>query len=288
MDAGPDAFLAVAESGSFSTAAERLFLTQPAVSKRIAQLEQQLGTRLFDRVGRRIRLTEAGEALLPRARQVLLDLEDMSRAISNLTGTVSGTLRIGTSHHIGLHRLPPVLRRFSREYPDVKLDIHFIDSEEAWEAVLHGDLEMGVVTLPPQPDPRLHSQAVWQDPLVFMAAPEHPLARLDRVTLETLTGYSAILPSPVTFTRRIVESLFEEQALTLNISMSTNYLETIHMMVSIGLGWSVLPETMLDDSVVRLNVDTALPVRRLGVVTHPGRSRSNAAGAFLDILNSGG
>ena len=282
------AFLAVAESGSFSTAAERLFLTQPAVSKRIAQLEQQLGTRLFDRVGRRIRLTEAGEALLPRARQVLLDLEDMSRAISNLTGTVSGTLRIGTSHHIGLHRLPPVLRRFAREYPDVKLDIHFIDSEEAWEAVLHGDLEMGVVTLPPQPDPRLHSQAVWQDPLVFMAAPEHPLARLDRVTLETLTGYSAILPSPVTFTRRIVESLFEEQALTLNISMSTNYLETIHMMVSIGLGWSVLPETMLDDSVVRLNVDTALPVRRLGVVTHPGRSRSNAAGAFLDILNSGG
>ena len=282
------AFLAVAESGSFSTAAERLFLTQPAVSKRIAQLEQQLGPRLFDRVGRRIRLTEAGEALLPRARQVLLDLEDMSRAISNLTGTVSGTLRIGTSHHIGLHRLPPVLRRFSREYPDVKLDIHFIDSEEAWEAVLHGDLEMGVVTLPPQPDPRLHSQAVWQDPLVFMAAPEHPLARLDRVTLETLTGYSAILPSPVTFTRRIVESLFEEQALTLNISMSTNYLETIHMMVSIGLGWSVLPETMLDDSVVRLNVDTALPVRRLGVVPHPGRSRSNAAGAFLDILNSGG
>ena len=170
----------------------------------------------------------------------------------------------------------------------MKLDIHFIDSEEAWEAVLHGDLEMGVVTLPPQPDPRLHSQAVWQDPLVFMAAPEHPLARLDRVTLETLTGYSAILPSPVTFTRRIVESLFEEQALTLNISMSTNYLETIHMMVSIGLGWSVLPETMLDDSVVRLNVDTALPVRRLGVVTHPGRSRSNAAGAFLDILSSGG
>ena len=278
------AFLAVAESGSFSTAAERLFLTQPAVSKRIAQLEQQLGTRLFDRVGRRIRLTEAGEALLPRARQVLLDLEDMSRAISNLTGTVSGTLRIGTSHHIGLHRLPPVLRHFSREYPEVKLDIHFIDSEEAWEAVLHGDLEMGVVTLPPQPDPRLHSQAVWQDPLVFMAAPEHPLARLERVPLETLTGYSAILPSPVTFTRRIVESLFEEQALTLNISMSTNYLETIHMMVSIGLGWSVLPETMLDDSVVRLNVDTALPVRRLGVVTHPGRSRSNAAGAFLDNL----
>ena len=282
------AFLAVAESGSFSTAAERLFLTQPAVSKRIAQLEQQLGTRLFDRVGRRIRLTEAGEALLPRARQVLLDLEDMGRAISNLTGTVSGTLRIGTSHHIGLHRLPPVLRRFSREYPDVKLDIHFIDSEEAWEAVLHGDLEMGVVTLPPQPDPRLHSQAVWQDPLVFMAAPEHPLARLDRVTLETLTGYSAILPSPVTFTRGIVERLFDEHNLKLNIAMSTNYLETIHMMVSIGLGWSVLPATMVDGSVVELAVDVPLPERELGVVIHPARTRSNAAKAFLQALEASG
>jgi len=278
-------FMAVAENQSFSGAAERLYLTQPAVSKRIAQLEQQLGTRLFDRVGRRIRLTEAGQALLPRARQVLLDLEDMGRAISNLTGQVSGTLRIGTSHHIGLHRLPPVLRRFSREYPEVKLDIHFIDSEEAWEAVLHGDLEMGVVTLPPQPDPRLQSLVVWDDPLVFMAAPEHPLACEARLELETFTRYSAILPSPVTFTRRIVESLFQDRKLHLNISMSTNYLETIHMMASIGLGWSVLPETMLDDSVVRLNVDTELPVRRLGVVTHPGRSRSNAAGAFLEILS---
>lgn len=280
-------FTAVAENGSFSIAAERLFLTQPAISKRIAQLEQQLGTRLFDRVGRRIRLTEAGRALLPRARQVLLDLEDMSREISNLTGQVAGTLRIGTSHHIGLHRLPPVLRRFSRDYPQVKLDIDFIDSEEAWEAVLHGDLEMGVVTLPPQPDPRLHSQVVWDDPLVFMCAPEHPLAGRTNLPLALLTDYSAILPSPVTFTRGIVESLFREHDLELNISMSTNYLETIHMMVSIGLGWSVLPETMLDDSVVRLNVDTPLPLRQLGVVTHPGRSRSNAARAFLAILDSG-
>lgn len=279
------AFMAVAENSSFSIAAEKLFLTQPAVSKRIAQLEQQLDTRLFDRVGRRTTLTEAGRALLPRARRVLLELEDMGRAISNLTSHVGGTLRIGTSHHIGLHRLPPVLRRFSRDYPDVRLDIHFIDSEEAWESVLHGELEMGVVTLPPVPDRRLHSEVVWDDPLVFMAAPDHPLAQRRALPLETLTGHNAILPSLATFTRRIVESLFRERELALNISMSTNYLETIHMMASIGLGWSVLPETMLDDSVVRLDVDTPLPMRQLGVVTHPSHSRSSAARAFLDTLH---
>ena len=278
------AFMGVAETGSFSAAAERLYITQPAISKRIALLEQQLGARLFDRVGRQIQLTEAGRSLLPRARQVLMDVEDMARAIHDLSGSVTGKLRIGTSHHIGLHRLPPVLRQFSRDYPQVELDIHFIDSEEAWEGVLHGELEMGVVTLPPQQDERLQSDVIWRDPLVFMCAPEHPLAKVDNITLETLTGYSAILPSPVTFTRRIVESLFEEQALTLNISMSTNYLETIHMMASIGLGWSVLPATMVDRGMIQLPVNVPLPERQLGVVTHPARSQSNAAQAFLRAL----
>ncbi|MZR61610.1 LysR family transcriptional regulator [Alcanivorax sp. DP30] len=279
------AFMAVAETGSFSAAAERLYITQPAISKRIAMLEQQLEARLFDRVGRQIKLTEAGRALLPRARQVLMDVEDMARAIHDLSGEVSGKLRIGTSHHIGLHRLPPVLRQFSRDYPKVTLDIHFIDSEEAWEGVLHGELEMGVVTLPPQPDERLHSQVIWQDPLVFMCAPEHPLAKQNNLTLEALTGHSAILPSPVTFTRGIVERLFDEHNLKLDIAMSTNYLETIHMMVSIGLGWSVLPATMVDSGVVELAVDAPLPERQLGVVTHPARSQSNAAQAFLRALH---
>tara|TARA_R110002073_G_scaffold25832_2_gene85217 strand:+ start:82855 stop:83730 length:876 start_codon:yes stop_codon:yes gene_type:complete len=278
------AFLAVADSGSFTAAAERLFLTQPAISKRIAQLEDQLGARLFDRIGRQVHLTEAGHALLPRARQVIRDLDDMSRAISGLSGEVSGTLRIGTSHHIGLHRLPPVLRQFSREFPKVQLDIHFIDSEEAWEGVLHGDLELGVVTLPPIADDRVYSEAIWNDPLVFMAAPEHPLATEQHVSLEMLTQYAALLPSPVTFTRRIVEALFREQSLTLNISMSTNYLETIHMMVSIGLGWSLLPATMLDEQVVKLATDESVMHRQLGFVTHPGRSLSNAAQRFLEIL----
>nr|WP_040296839.1 LysR family transcriptional regulator [Alcanivorax hongdengensis] len=278
------AFMAVAETGSFSAAAERLYITQPAISKRIALLEQQLEARLFDRVGRQIQLTEAGRALLPRARQVLMDVEDMARAIHDLSGEVAGKLRIGTSHHIGLHRLPPVLRQFSRDYPQVKLDIHFIDSEEAWEDVLHGELEMGVVTLPPQPDERLYSEKIWEDPLVFMCAPEHPLARAKDITLETLPRHSAILPSPITFTRGIVEKLFDEHNLKLDIAMSTNYLETIHMMVSIGLGWSVLPATMVDSSVVQLDVDVPLPCRQLGVVIHPGRSQSNAAKAFLEAL----
>ena len=116
-------FLAIAESGSFSEAGERLHLTQPAVSKRIAALESQLGVRLFDRVGREVSLTEAGRALLPRAYQILNVLDDTRRALTNLSGEVSGRLVLATSHHIGLHRLPPLLRAFTRAHPQVALDM---------------------------------------------------------------------------------------------------------------------------------------------------------------------
>jgi DNA-binding transcriptional LysR family regulator len=277
------AFVTVAEQGSFTAAADRLFLTQPAVSKRIALLEGQLHARLFDRVGRRVALTEAGEALLPRARRILVELEDTERAIDNLSGAVAGRLRIGTSHHIGLHRLPPVLRRFSAAWPEVRLDIRFVDSEEAYQAVMQGELELGLVTLPPRTEPGTETRVIWHDPLVFMAAPDHPLAD-GPLALEALARHPALLPSPATFTRRIVEGLFREQGLQLTVSMSTNYLETIHMMVSVGLGWSVLPATMLDDRVQVLELPGVALSRDLGVVRHPARSLSNAAGRFLEVL----
>lgn len=282
------AFLEVARAESFSQAAEALHLTQPAISKRISGLEESLGVELFDRVGRRITLTEAGRALLPRARQLLLELEDMRRMVANLAGPITGTLKVGTSHHIGLHRLPPALRAFSTHYRDVRLDLRFIDSEEAYEAVLSGDLELGIVTLPPVPDDRLIAREVWDDPLAFVAGIEHPLAKQKKVTLADLTQHAAILPSSSTFTRQIASKLFQESGLQLQVSMTTNYLETIKMMASIGLGWSVLPASMAapDTSgelkILKIN---GIDLRRsLGVVYHPRRTLSRAAQAMLDLL----
>ena len=106
------AFLAIVDSGSFSIAAEKLFLTQPAVSKRIASLEEQLNTPLFDRSGRTVNLNEAGRTLLPKARKMLELLNDTRQEITNLSGQVKGPLSIATSHHIGLRRLPEVLKAF--------------------------------------------------------------------------------------------------------------------------------------------------------------------------------
>jgi DNA-binding transcriptional LysR family regulator len=279
-------FIAIAETGSFSAAGERLHLTQPAISKRIAALEQQLGVRLFDRLGREVSPTEAGRALLPRAYQILNVLDDTRRALSNLNGEVTGRLTLATSHHIGLHRLPPLLRAFTRAHPQVALDIRFLDSEVAYEEVLHGRAELAVITLAPETRPPVRAVPVWNDALDFVAAPEHPLARTGAVSLADVAGHPAVFPGGNTFTRHIVHKLFESQGLTPNIAMSTNYLETIKMMVSIGLAWSVLPRTMLDSQVVRLPLPGIQLSRQLGYILHTERTLSNAAKAFMLLLDA--
>lgn len=280
-----NAFIAIAETGSFSLAAERLHLTQPAVSKRIAGLEQQLAVRLFDRLGREIGLTEAGRALLPRAYQILGVLDDTRRALTNLSGEISGRLTLATSHHIGLHRLPPLLRAFTRAHPQVALDIQFLDSEVAYEEVLHGRAELAVITLAPETREPVRATRVWNDPLDFVAAPEHPLARKKQISLADVAQHPAVFPGGNTFTHHIVRRLFEGQGLAPNIGMSTNYLETIKMMVSIGIAWSVLPRTMLDEQVTRLPLPGIQLERQLGYILHSERTLSNAARAFMTLLD---
>lgn len=278
------AFLAVAEHGSFSSASEHLFLTQPAISKRIAALEAELESALFDRIGRQVSLTQAGKALLPRAQQILREVEDSTRAIRNLSGDVSGTLSIGTSHHIGLHRLPPVLRTFSKTYPDVELDIHFMDSEDACRAVEHGDFELGIVTLPLQPSAVLQTKLIWPDPMCVIVGRAHPLAQQKQVSLKQLSEHKAVLPARGTFTREIIEQAFLKHHVNVNINMSTNYLETIKMLVSVGLGWSVLPESMLSKEIKAILVQGFKLKRALGLVWHKARTLSNAAHAFQTLL----
>ena len=280
------AFLEVADTASFSKAAERLFLSQPAVSKRIATLEDQLGRQLFDRVGRQISLTDAGRALLPYARRVLHDIEDGRRALSMLSEKVEGRLSIGTSHHIGLHRLPTVLRAYTLAYPQVDLDIQFMDSEVACEAVLAGKLELGIVTLPSQPLPQLKSRLVWPDPLAVVVAPAHPLAALKRPKLDDLAEHPAVLPDEATYTHRIVTAALTQHGLKPRIRLATNYLETLKMLVVIGLGWSVLPRSMLDKDLIALPIRELSLERELGVVWHEKRTLSAAATALIAQLPS--
>lgn len=279
------AFLAVAATRSFSRAGERLHLSQPAVSKRIAVLEAELGHALFDRIARHVSLTDAGRALLPHARRLLDDLDDARRALSHLSERIVGRLSLGTSHHIGLHRLPPVLRAFAQQYPEVDIDIHFMDSEVACAAVLAGDLELGIVTLPPEPLVNLDAQRLWTDHLTVVVAPEHALLKKRSPQMADLAAWPAVLPDENTYTHRIITAAMASHGVQPHVRLATNYLETLKMLVAIGLGWSVLPETMLDGSICQLVLPKLEMRRELGVVRHRQRTLSAAAQALLEHLD---
>src|SRR3569832_1299032 len=225
------AFLVVAQTGSFSRAAEELHLTQPAVSKRIAQLEAELDIRLLDRIGRQVSLTEAGRALLPRAQR-------------------------------------------------------FLDSETACAAVSQGELELAVITLPISPPPELTTVPIWTDPLCFVCGPTHALANVRQIAAKDLVRHPALLPARLTTTREILEQAFAPRGAHIKISLSTNYLETLKTMASIGLGWSLLPRTLVDDSLHEFKVRGVQLKRTLGVVHHRARTLSNAAREMLAALRA--
>jgi DNA-binding transcriptional LysR family regulator len=278
------AFVAVAETGSFSRAAESVFLTQPAISKRIAALETELGTPLFDRVGRKVQLTEAGRALLGRAHTILMEVEDARRSISNLTGQIGGSLSMAASHHIGLHRLPNALKSFNQRYPQVQLDLKFMDSEGACSAIEHGDLELGVVTLPDHPSPELRVIKVWDDPLEIVVGLDHPLAKEKSIRPLVLMNYPAILPGPGTITRELILNALAPVRDGIEIGMATNYMEVLKMLAAIGLGWSALPHTLIDENLHILKVEGVKIERQLGIVLHRERSLSNAARAMMEVI----
>lgn len=282
------AVIAVAETGSFTAAAEQLGVTQPAISRRIKDLESELNVRLFDRLGRDIRPTDAARLLLPKAREILLSMLDAETLMASVDDEVTGTLRLATSHHIGLHRLAPALQAFTAKYPDVRLDIRFEDSEEAHALVRAAESELAVVTLDPNGPGTLAYQPIWRDPLVFCAAVDHPLSTASNLNLAQLADYPCVLPDLATYTGRIVSELFASHGIRLQPSMATNYLETIAMLVNIGVGWSALPATMMTERVCALApgeaLSESLPARMLGCVTNPKRPLSNTVRSFIDLL----
>ena len=277
------AFIKVMETGSISVASDQLHVTQPATTKRIRNLEDELGVRLFEPVGRGVKPTQAAYQLLPRIKTWLIELDDIKRDISQSQHHVQGKLKIGTSHHIGLHHLPDYLRLFAQEYPQVELEVQFVDSEQAHRLVITGEIELAFLTMPPQPDKRLHYQLLWEDPLSFVAAPFHPLSNQKHLQLTDLVQYPCILPAAQTYTSQITLAAFSAQQLKPHASMSNNPLESIRLLVSVGLGWSVLPQTLLNPELHVLDVATQLH-RQLGMVWHPERSQSKAMQTLISMI----
>ena len=258
-------------------------MTQSAISKRIAFLEDELGTKLFNRINRQVSLTDAGYNLLPKAQELINQAADIKRYATNLSTEVAGPLSIATSHHIGLRRLPPILRAFKTRHSEVELQIQFAESEQACDAIARGEMELAIVTLPNSLPPELECKTIWFDQLYIVVGHEHELAQQAKVGLSALLNYPCVFPSDDTETHKIMQRAIKGLDSELTVQMTTNNLETIKMLVEVGFGWSLLPQTMLDKGLFVLDVGIDLS-RNLGLVWHKKRSLSNAANAMQQLI----
>ena len=159
-----------------------------------------------------------------------------------------------------------------------------MDSEDACGAIAANEMELAIVTLPEQADDRLDCEPVWIDQLVAVMAADHPLAARADIDPEGLLEHPAILPSIGTFTRRIINNLFGQRSSQLKIVLETNYLETIKVMVSANLGWSILPRSMVDASIVGQPLRGLDVKRPLGIVTRRNRTLSLSSSAMIECL----
>lgn len=285
------AFLAVAEQGSFSQAAHVLHITQPAVSKRIAQLEDQVGAPLFERLARRVELTEWGERLMPAALQYRQALEEIASTSLDVGQNLSGRLRIALSHYAGLHVLPDALSRFNQQHPAVLLDLRFVNSEEALTAVAQGNVMLAYGTLGDTAYP-VTQTPLWEERMQPMIARRHVhTTPPDFGDLQRLAQrLPAILPAAHTTTRQTIDRWLHQSGIAPLAVIEVNQLDSIALLVGTGIGWSVLPETLHNERLALIEPGDGPPPphRRLGLIVHRDRPLSRAALAFMACVQAPG
>ncbi len=284
-----EVFTAVAEERSFSRAGQRIGRTQPAISSAIKLLEGELGEPLFDRMGKSIRLTAAGELLSEYAKRLLGLREEAVLAIGELRGLSRGTLRLGANETTCLYVLPEVLASFKRTYPQVQVDIHRAITRSITERVIEGQLDFGIVTLPIK-NSRLEAITIHRDEMALIVGPEHELASRRTVKMNDLEDEPFILHKIGTTTRERLMKHFNDGGVKLKVTMELASIETIKRFVSIGMGISIVPRLCIakeleEGSLKALAIRDARFQRKLGVIYNKDRYQSQAARAFLELVS---
>jgi DNA-binding transcriptional LysR family regulator len=282
---------AVAESGSFSRAAEALGYTQSAISQQIAMLERLVGLPLFERRGgrRQVALSEAGELLLRHAGAVLDRLQAARADLSAFAEGAKGTLRIGAYESVSAKILPAILGVFAAKWPEV--DIHLTDSShELLTLVEAGDLDLAFVMDSEVRADEFQTTALLQDPYVLLVPVDSPFAEKQPVPLEELSD-SRFVAHDTLACQLFVESSLRRLGFEQRIVLRSSDNATVQGLVAAGLGVAIVPLLTVDENdtkVVVRQVDPPLPSRTIVIANHPGRYLSPAAQGFLDIARQVG
>ena len=235
------AFVAIAESGTFTAGALRVHVTQAAISMQIRQLENEIGAKVFVRAPRHVILTEAGEQLLRRARHILREHDAALDEIAELAGAERGRLRIGSASAMVLtEQLPSILKELRKQHPAADIAVTSGTSEVLVDQILAGEVDVAFVSLPV--DVRgIKTERLSQDQLVAIASPRHKLAKQRTISAYTLAGERLILGERGGNTRRLIDQFFAQAGVTLRVAMELSRQQAIKRMVEEDMGVGIVP-----------------------------------------------
>jgi len=280
-------FLEVARTGSFTRAAEALYITQPALSLQVKALEASLGEPLLERQGRTILLTPAGRILLRQAERILDLIAQTEQEFSDLRGIVRGQLAIGTNDSYCLYLLPELVERYRDRFPGVELYLTNCCSTEVASLVAEGKVDFGLVTLP-VPNRGVESKPLFWREDVLVCAPAHPLCSQSAVTLQQVVTYPLLLLDRGS-SRTLLDKLFSQAGLTPKIVIELGSIQVIKRYAEINLGVSIIPKfaaeyEIAEDRLHATHLDWS-PPRAVGIIRRRTGYLSPAALKFIELLD---
>ncbi|HVS54357.1 MAG TPA: LysR family transcriptional regulator [Opitutaceae bacterium] len=279
-------FVAVAETGNFTRAAERSHVAQPSLSQQILNLEREVGHKLFHRLGRKAVLTEAGTAFLERARRILFEVENAAKELSDHP-SLGRRITVGAVQTVMPYLLVPLIARAVKELPNLTIDAREDFRTDLVHAVVEGELDLAVVPLPVK-DHRVSIEPLLTEPLLLVVGKHHPIAQRSDISINELAEESFVSLGSASSVAEQIRVFFGGHNFSPRISYRCAQVATLKLLVSMNLGISILPELTRqpddESTVTYLRLTGSAPTRELAVIRHLQRYQSRGAEQFLQFL----
>ncbi|WP_162909301.1 LysR family transcriptional regulator [Aggregatilinea lenta] len=280
-------FVAIAETGSFSRAAERCNVAQPSISQQIMKLEQELDVTLFDRLSRRVVLTNAGRLLLPHANRILAEAQEIKRGLSENLDDGHGELAVGFIPTVSPFVLPGVIKRFGEQFPHAALTVREDLTETLIQDLIDGTLDVGIVSLPIH-NSLVHTEELLSEPLLVASSRKYDIVNWASIRVKALDDFPFIALNEVHCLGEQVQAFCYQQNLNVQIVCHTAQLSTVQNCIALGLGVSLVPQALAlsdtSDNIVYRVLSDAVPHRQIAAATRRGRSQSTLAQRFIALV----
>jgi DNA-binding transcriptional LysR family regulator len=281
-------FCDLAETESFTKAAQINGVTQSAVSQQISSLERTFKSLLIERSKKKFRLTREGQVLYDYSKQIIQTYESLHSKLQELKDIISGTIRVATIYSIGLHDLPPYIKKFMKVYPTVNVHVEYRRANQVYEDVLGNVVDLGLVAYPVK-DAKLEIIPLRKEPLVLICHPQHAFSKLKAIKLKQLIGQKFIGFEPDIPTRKALDKILKEYDVSVNNVMEFDNIETVKRAVEIDAGVSIVPQGTVAQEVAKqtlaaVTLEDGTFFRPLAMIYKKNKVLSPAMKQFLAIL----